>query len=44
MLTLCACAPPQTLSKTYLMLPDDDGVLEKAEGTAINWKPGACLR
>jgi nucleosome assembly protein 1-like 1 len=28
------------LEKTYHMLPEDDGVLEKAEGTKIEWKPG----
>jgi hypothetical protein len=31
------------LEKTYLMLPEDDGVLEKAEGTKIDWKAGAVL-
>lgn len=28
------------LTKTYFMLPEDDGVLEKAEGTKIEWKAG----
>lgn len=28
------------LEKTYFMLADDDGVLEKAEGTKIDWKAG----
>lgn len=28
------------LEKTYFMLPEDDGVLEKAEGTKIDWKAG----
>lgn len=30
----------KTLEKTYLMLPDDDGVLEKAVGTKIEWNAG----
>uniref|UniRef100_A0A7S3VJL0 Nucleosome assembly protein n=1 Tax=Dunaliella tertiolecta TaxID=3047 RepID=A0A7S3VJL0_DUNTE len=28
------------LEKTYLMMTDDEGVLEKAEGTKIDWKAG----
>ncbi|KAL6749821.1 nucleosome assembly protein [Haematococcus lacustris] len=28
------------LEKAYHMLPEDDGVLEKAEGTKIEWKAG----
>lgn len=28
------------LTKTYYMLPEDDGVLEKAEGTKIEWQAG----
>lgn len=28
------------LEKTYFMLADDDGVLEKSEGTKIAWHPG----
>ena len=30
------------LEKTYLMMTDDEGVLEKAEGTKIDWKAGVC--
>jgi nucleosome assembly protein 1-like 1 len=28
------------LEKTYYMLPEDDGVLERAEGTKIEWNAG----
>lgn len=31
------------LEKTYFMLPEDDGVLEKAEGTKIEWKAGGWI-
>lgn len=30
----------ECLEKTYFMLPEDDGVLEKAEGTKIEWEAG----
>jgi len=30
----------QTLVKTYIMLAEEEGVLEKAEGTKIDWKTG----
>lgn len=30
----------EVLEKTYFMLADDDGVLEKAEGTKVQWHPG----
>ena len=30
----------QTLVKTYFMLAEEEGVLEKAEGTKIEWKSG----
>jgi hypothetical protein len=30
----------QVLEKTYFMMAEDDGVLEKSEGTKIEWKPG----
>jgi nucleosome assembly protein 1-like 1 len=33
----------QVLEKTYHMLPEDDGVLEKAEGTKIEWKAGGSI-
>eukprot|EP00983_Pelagomonas_calceolata_P002889 94957-Pelagomonas_calceolata.AAC.6 len=33
----------QVLEKTYLMMTDDEGVLEKAEGTKIDWKAGPSL-
>lgn len=33
----------QALEKTYFMLPEDDAVLEKAEGTKIEWNAGAAL-
>lgn len=32
--------PNKTLEKTYLMLSEDDGVLEKAVGTKIDWNAG----
>ncbi|PNH05128.1 hypothetical protein TSOC_008645 [Tetrabaena socialis] len=32
--------PNEVLEKTYHMLPEDDGVLERAEGTKIEWSPG----
>ncbi len=34
------CPPVQVLEKTYHMLPEDDGVLERAEGTKIEWNAG----
>lgn len=34
------CVFRSVLTKTYFMLPEDDGVLEKAEGTKIEWKAG----
>ncbi|GIL51856.1 hypothetical protein Vafri_7768 [Volvox africanus] len=30
----------EVLEKTYYMLPEDDGVLERAEGTKIEWNAG----
>lgn len=30
----------KVLEKTYIMLPEEDGVLEKAEGTKIEWNSG----
>mmetsp|Transcript_13232 Transcript_13232/g.23289 ORF Transcript_13232/g.23289 Transcript_13232/m.23289 type:complete len:343 (-) Transcript_13232:605-1633(-) len=30
----------KTLQKTYVLSPEDEGVLEKAEGTKIEWKAG----
>ena len=33
-------APPQVLEKAYFMVPDEDGVLEKATGTKIEWNTG----
>jgi len=33
-------AEMQTLVKTYIMLAEEEGVLEKAEGTKIDWKTG----
>ncbi|KXZ45416.1 hypothetical protein GPECTOR_55g322 [Gonium pectorale] len=30
----------EILEKTYHMLPEDEGVLERAEGTKIEWNPG----
>ena len=32
----------QTLEKTYFMAADDDGVLERAEGTKVEWEAGEC--
>ncbi len=33
--------PFQVLDKTYILSPVDERVLEKAEGTKIDWKAGA---
>eukprot|EP00201_Polytomella_parva_P023155 CAMPEP_0175042188 /NCGR_PEP_ID=MMETSP0052_2-20121109/2399_1 /TAXON_ID=51329 ORGANISM="Polytomella parva, Strain SAG 63-3" /NCGR_SAMPLE_ID=MMETSP0052_2 /ASSEMBLY_ACC=CAM_ASM_000194 /LENGTH=312 /DNA_ID=CAMNT_0016304921 /DNA_START=37 /DNA_END=975 /DNA_ORIENTATION=+ len=30
----------EVLEKTYILLADDDGILEKADGTTIDWKAG----
>jgi hypothetical protein len=31
---------PSVLSKTYFMVDDTEPILERAEGTEIQWKPG----
>lgn len=36
----CPACCTQVLEKTYHMLPEDDGVLERAEGTKIEWNAG----
>jgi hypothetical protein len=36
--------PPKVLEKTYYMLDGRDAVLERSEGTKIDWKPGKNVR
>jgi hypothetical protein len=40
LLLICCCWRHQVLSKSYHMLDDDEPVLERSEGTEIDWKPG----